>query len=153
MLGEVPTRVQMPPSSEAKDIGISTRDGATPIRRAAFSAEGISMARAPMFLVVSDRPVTEKTRAGTSPWAVWKRRSSGCMSRSTTPERAMAALMIRAEAMITTTSLLKPSKAVFTGTTPMAIPTSSVTRETTSYRKRPQMKTRIAPPIRANASA
>jgi len=47
-------------------------------------------------------------------------------------ERATAALMIRALAMITTTSLVKPEKALFAGTTPTATPARSAITATTS---------------------
>ena len=63
MLGEVPTRVTMPPSSAPNDIGISRDDGEVPVRRASWKATGISIASAPIFLTKAESTVTEPTRA------------------------------------------------------------------------------------------
>ena len=63
MLGEVPTSVTMPPSSEPNDIGISNDDGEVPVRRASWKATGISIASAPIFLTKAESKVTEPTRA------------------------------------------------------------------------------------------
>lgn len=125
MLGEVPTRVTSPPKSEAKDIGISRRDGAVPVRRGARRATGIMMVRAPTFLVAIDSGATAATTAGT-----WSTRSSaapapGLTGGSTSPLRTQAALTTSSIAMIATTSLLKPSKALAAGTMPINTPNSS----------------------------
>lgn len=69
---------------------------------------------------------------GTCSASVLSRTSSGRMPTSITPDLAIAALTTSAEAMITTTSLVKPLNALFTGTTPTAMPISSATSDTTS---------------------
>ena len=61
-LGEVPTSVMRPPSSEAKAIGIRNTEGETPERLAIWKAIGIIMASAPMFFTKADSTVTMATR-------------------------------------------------------------------------------------------
>ena len=61
MLGEVPIRVTMPPSSEPKAIGIRKRDGEVLVRRAIWKATGIIIASAPMFLTKAESTVTTPT--------------------------------------------------------------------------------------------
>ena len=58
MLGEVPTRVTMPPSSEPKAIGIRKLEGGVLVRRAIWNATGIIIASAPMFFTKADSTVT-----------------------------------------------------------------------------------------------
>ena len=65
MLGEVPTKVMMPPSREANAIGINRAEGDDPVRRANCSATGMKMASAPMFLVNTDISATAPARMGT----------------------------------------------------------------------------------------
>ena len=72
------------------------------------------------------------TSTGTWVRSVVRRPSTGRIAASTRPLRAKAALTTRAAAMITTTSLLKPSKAWGAGTTPISTPVSSEARETRS---------------------
>ena len=65
MLGEVPTSVIRPPSSEPKAIGISRQEGDVPVRRASWNATGIKIASAPMFLTKADSSVTDATSTST----------------------------------------------------------------------------------------
>ncbi len=65
MFGEVPTRVTMPPMSEANAIGISKAEGGVPLRRASWRAIGMKMASAPTFFVSIERSSTPPTRIGT----------------------------------------------------------------------------------------
>ncbi len=69
---------------------------------------------------------------GTWVRSVVSRESRGFITSSTSPLRWKAALTTRAAAMITTTSLLKPSKALAAGTTPMNTPVSNAARDTRS---------------------
>ncbi len=119
MLGEVPTSVTSPPSSEPNAIGIRKRDGEASERRANWKATGIMIASAPMFLMKAESTVTAVTssdhlrraaveRAGRARW----------ISASTTPERATAALTRSALATMMTMSSLKPAKASSGGTMP-----------------------------------
>src|SRR5579859_8288888 len=118
MFGDVPTRVTSPPRSEAKDIGMSRLEGEVLVRRAVCRAMGISMARAPTFLVAIDRIAVATTNTGTWLLAVFRRGVIGRRTASITPDRAKPALTTRAQAMIRTTSLEKPSKAFFAGVRP-----------------------------------
>ena len=61
MLGEVPTRVTMPPSSEPKAIGMRKLEGGVLVRRAIWNATGIIIASAPMFFTKADSTVTTVT--------------------------------------------------------------------------------------------
>ena len=108
MLGEVPTRVTMPPTSEPNAIGISSLDGELPVRRASCMATGMKIASAPTFLVTMDSSVVATTRAGTCRASVFRWGSSGRISSSTTPDRAIAELTTRAQATMMTTSSAKP---------------------------------------------
>ena len=65
MLGEVPTRVTMPPTIAPKAMGISKREGDVPERRQTCRATGVMIARAPTFLVAMDRMVTAAVSTGT----------------------------------------------------------------------------------------
>ena len=58
MLGEVPTRVTMPPSSEPKAIGMRKLEGGVLVRRAIWNATGIIIASAPIFFTKADSTVT-----------------------------------------------------------------------------------------------
>ncbi len=132
MLVEVPTRVTSPPSSEANDIGINRRETEVPVRRESCCATGISIASAPTFLVDIESSAVAAAITGTWLRSVFSRSSSGRSAASTTPLRWKAALTTSAEAMITTTSLLKPSKAWSAGTTPIRTPVSTEPSATTS---------------------
>ncbi len=61
MLGEVPTSVTIPPSSEPKAIGMSRHEGEVLLRRASWKATGSIIASAPMFFTKADRTVTMNT--------------------------------------------------------------------------------------------
>ena len=65
MLGEVPTSVTRPPSSEANDMGIRRRETEVPVRLVSWPATGIRIARAPTFLVAMDRTAVASARTGT----------------------------------------------------------------------------------------
>jgi hypothetical protein len=65
MLGEVPTRVTIPPSREPKAMGIRSREGEVPVRRAIWKATGIIMASAPMFFTKAESTVTAPTSTTT----------------------------------------------------------------------------------------
>ncbi len=54
-----------PPISEAKDIGIISSEAGVPVLRPSWSATGMKIASAPMFLVKTDRPITAPASAGT----------------------------------------------------------------------------------------
>ena len=90
------------------------------------------MASAPTFLVNMESTAVEPAMTGTWVAEVFSRESTGCSSCSMTPERATAALITRALAMITTTSLVKPLKTRLTGTTPTLTPASRAISATTS---------------------
>jgi hypothetical protein len=62
ILGDVPTSVMRPPSSEANDIGIRNTDGEVLDFLAILSAAGINMARAPMFFTIAESNPTEEMR-------------------------------------------------------------------------------------------
>ncbi len=132
MLVEVPTRVTRPPSREAVAIGISSREVAVPVLRDSCWAIGIRIAKAPTFLVAIDRTAVAAVRTGTWVRSLFNRESTGRITSSTMPLRAKAELTTRAAAMITTTSLLKPSKACWAGTTPTNTAVSSAPIETRS---------------------
>ncbi|MNV95163.1 hypothetical protein D3C71_1900270 [compost metagenome] len=65
MFGAVPTSVTIPPAMAPKAIGISSREGAEPVRRATCRATGIMIASAPTFLVAMDSRVTTPVSTGT----------------------------------------------------------------------------------------
>ncbi len=132
MFGEVPTRVTSPPSSEADAIGMSSREGAVPVRRARRWATGIRMARAPTFLLAMDSSAVAAASTGTWLLSLVSRERIGRSATSTIPLRAKAALTTRAMAMITTTSSLKPSKARLAGMTPIRTPASRAPSATRS---------------------
>ena len=65
MLGDVPIRVMSPPSSEPKASGISTRDGGFSVLRATWSAIGMKIATAPIFLMKAESAVTADASTAT----------------------------------------------------------------------------------------
>ena len=132
MLVEVPTSVTKPPSSDMNAMGIRSDAGEVLVLRASRSAVGIRIARAPTFLVGIDNRAVAPARTGTCTAAVFNRDSKGFSNSSITPERDTAAETIRAQAMITTTSLVKPPKAAFAGTIPDSTPASSAHNATMS---------------------
>ncbi len=129
MLVEVPTSVTRPPSSDMKLIGISSAETELRSDRPSLSAVGIRIAIAPTFLVIIDRIAVAPAITGTCTLNDFSRDTSGRIDASNTPDRAIAALTTRAEAITTTTSLVKPVKACLAGTTPTIIPISSATTE------------------------
>ena len=108
MLGLVPISVQMPPSSEAKASGISSRDGVVPWRRANWNATGRNTASAPIFFITADSSATAADSTTTCRVVVLRRGDTWRNSRSTTPERSMAALTTRAAATRITMSSANP---------------------------------------------
>jgi hypothetical protein len=118
MLGEVPTRVMRPPSSEPNAIGISMQEGEVRERFAIWKAAGISMASAPIFFTIAgeegDRAdEDDELRAHASKPPVTRPSAA-----STMPERATAALITSADATMMTMSSAKPEKALSAGTMP-----------------------------------
>ena len=103
-----------------------------PVRRASCKATGMKIASAPMFLLTTDSAAVMPTRTGTCACSVLRRGRRGRITFSTTPERAIAALIRRAEAMMTTTSSEKPSNAFAAGTMPVATPARSASSATRS---------------------
>ncbi len=132
MLGEVPIMVTSPPSREAKAMGISSAEAGVPVRRASCIATGRKIASAPTFLQNTDSSPTEATSTGTCVWGVRRRRSTLAISVSITPERAMAALTIRAAPTMMTMSSEKPSKAWRAGTSPVTTEANSAISATRS---------------------
>ncbi len=132
MLGEVPTSVTRPPSSEAKAMGISSAEGGVPVRRASWSATGIRIASAPTFFVTMESTSTDPAMTVTCACTVLSLGSTGRITLSTAPERAMASLTTRAAAMMMTISFANPSNARAGGTTPIRMPMSSAASATRS---------------------
>ena len=64
MLGEVPTSVTRPPTSEAAAIGISSEEGEVLWRRASWSAIGMKIASAPTFFVAIESSSTQPDSTG-----------------------------------------------------------------------------------------
>ena len=147
MLVEVPTSVDSPAISEMNDIGISSADTELPSCRPTLIAVGIRIVSAPTFLVTIDNRAVAPVMAGTCVVSVVSFLSPGASVASTTPDRAIPALTTSAAAMMTTTSLVKPLNASFTGTMPIAIATHSATSDTVSYRNRPQAKVAMVKPM------
>ncbi len=140
MLVEVPTSVTKPPSRDMKDIGIRSDDGEVLVERLTLRATGIMMARAPTFFVSMDKSAVAPDRTGTWVCSDFSRGRMGRTSSSRTPDRATRrALMIRAEAMITTTSLVKPVKALSVGTSPVIADNRAL--RSVSSRNNPQAST------------
>ena len=102
------------------------------VRFDSCSATGIRIARAPTFLVGMDSSAVAPAITGTRLAADFRRASRGRSVSSINPDRATAELVISAQAMITTTSLVKPVKAALAGTTPTAIPARSAPTATRS---------------------
>src|SRR3954454_22320057 len=96
MLGEVPTSVMRPPSSEPNDIGIRKQEGEAFDLLAIWKAAGIIIARAPIFLTRAERKVTEPTRTNSCEPTRLVRLVRRAIAASTTPERSIAAEMTRA---------------------------------------------------------
>ena len=132
MLGEVPTSVASPPSSDPKDSGISRREAGLPVRREIWKAIGMKMASAPIFFMKADSIVTTLTRMPTWELVVFMCGVKGLIISSTMPERPTAALTTRAEPTMITISSLKPLKAFSVGTMPQAIAASRAPSATTS---------------------
>src|SRR6185437_2441535 len=89
--GEVPTRVTRPPSRDAKDIGIKSRDGDVPVRLAVCSAMGMRIASAPTFLVAMESKAVAATNTGAWLCALFSRGVIGRRIASMTPEREAGA--------------------------------------------------------------
>ena len=85
-----------------------------------------------MFLMIADITATVKTSAMTWVWVVRKAGAMREIALSTSPERATAALTIRALATMMTMSSEKPLKASFGWTTPSTTPASSASSATIS---------------------
>ena len=132
MLGDVPIRVMSPPSSEPKASGISTRDGGFSVLRATWSAIGMKIATAPIFLMKAESAVTADASTATCIPLVVIFGTNGFISVSISPERPIAALTTRAEPMMMTMSLLKPRKACAAGTMPQATDASRAKSATRS---------------------
>ena len=132
MLGEVPTSVASPPSSDPKDRGISRREAGLPVRREIWNAIGMKIARAPIFFMKADSTVTTLTRMPTCELVVFMCGMKGRIISSTMPERPTAALTTRADATMITMSSLNPVKALSGGTMPQAIAASRAPSATTS---------------------
>ena len=113
-------------------MGISSRDCLVPVRRLTCSATGIMMARAPTFLVTIDNRVTAAVSTGTWLRSVFRCGRIRFRASSTMPDLAKAADTTRAQAMITVTSLEKPSNAASAGITPMARPATRAATATRS---------------------
>ena len=132
MLGEVPTRVTRPPTSEPKAMGISSMEGDVPPRRATWTATGRKMASAPMFFMKADRTVTPAVSAATRAPVVLSAGSRRRTARPIMPDLPTAALSTSAEATMTTTWSPKPAKALPGGTIPEAVAVSRASSATRS---------------------
>ena len=132
MLVDVPTRVTSPPSSETNDIGMSRLEGEVFVSRATRSATGIRIASAPTFLVGMDRRAVAAASTGAWLAAVLSFGRMGFSSRSARPVLATAREITREQAMITTTSEVKPVKAFLAGTMPTSTPASRAPTAMTS---------------------
>jgi hypothetical protein len=132
MLGEVPTSVASPPSSDPKDSGISRREAGLPVRRETWKAIGMKMASAPIFFMKADRTVTTLTRMAIWEFVVFMRGVKGLIIVSTIPERPTAALTTNADPTMITMSSLKPLKALSAGTIPQAMAASNAPSATMS---------------------
>ena len=88
MLGEVPTSVIDPPSSEAKESGIRNSDGERLLRRATCTAAGMKIASAPIFLTKAESSTTQPTSTPT-----WRSRdpTAGRSQRTNDLDRARLA--------------------------------------------------------------
>src|SRR3954454_2260184 len=113
MLGEVPTRVMRPPSSEPNDIGIRKQDGDAFDFFAIRKATGIIIASAPIFLTIAERKVTEPTRTNSCEPTRVIPLVRRVIAASPAPDRPTAAEMTRAEATMMTISSEKPVNAAF----------------------------------------
>src|SRR3954462_11137568 len=91
ILGEVPTRVISPPSSEPNDIGIRKQEGEAPDRLDIWKAAGIIIASAPIFLTRAERKVTEPTRTRSCDPVRLMPLERRAIAASTTPDRSTAA--------------------------------------------------------------
>ena len=131
-LGEVPTRVMRPPSSEPNAIGINSDETEVPVRRACWNAIGIMIAKAPTFLTKADRSVTTPTSTTICRPTVVRCGAMGAISRSVMPERATAALSTKALATMMTISSPKPLNAASGGTIPTTVAASSAASATRS---------------------
>ena len=132
MLGEVPTKVTRPPTSEPKAMGISSMDVDVPLRRATWTAIGRKIASAPMFFMKADRTVTPAVSVATRAPVVLSPGSRRRTTRPITPDLPTAALSTSAEATMTTTWSPKPAKALPGGTTPEAVAVSRPSSATRS---------------------
>ena len=132
MLVEVPTSVTSPPSSDMNAIGISSAETELSFSRPSRVATGISVASAPTFLVTIANTAVMPASTGTCETGRLKRAASGRTSGSITPERLIAALITSAEAMMMTTSLVKPVKASFGFTSPTSTASASTPSDTRS---------------------
>jgi hypothetical protein len=73
-------------------------------------------------LLNTDSKATAPVSASTCFCSVFKCSKSGLIAVSTTPERAVAALITKAAAIMITMSSAKPSNALAAGTVPVTIP-------------------------------
>lgn len=120
MLGEVPMRVVRPPRSAPKESGISSCEGAVPVRRAICSATGRKIATVPMFFMKPERSATVPARTVTCMVVVWRCALIGRSRDWTIPDLPIAVLITSADAMTTRTGSEKPAKAFLASTTPVA---------------------------------
>ena len=112
---------------------------------------GRKMASAPMFFIRADMKATEPDKNAIWRVGVFNLPATGRTSASITPDRAIPALTIRAEAMMMTMSSAKPEKASFAGINPRNTPASRASTATTS--KRSLFQTSITTTMPTNAKA
>ena len=145
MLGDVPTSVIKPPSSDANAMGIRKTDGEASFFFAIWNEAGISIASAPMFLTSAEATPTDPVSTSSCPRTRVTRRDTVLSARSMIPERCTAAEMTSAEPTMMTMSSEKPVNASLGLTMPSARLASSAMIATTSYRNRPHRKSAIIP--------
>ena len=132
MLGEVPTSVISPPSSEANDIGIRNTDGEVLLFFAIWKAAGISIASAPTFLTNAEAKPTDAVSTSSCDRTRLTRFDTKASAISITPDRCTAADMTSAEPTMMTMSSEKPVNASFGLTMPSASAASSAMIAVTS---------------------
>lgn len=138
MLGDVPTRWTMLPSSEAKAIGIRKTEGDFPVLARELVGDRQHHGERTDILDDGRHHGDRQDEGDDLRLRRAQRRHQPLEHRLDGPERATAALTTSALATMMTISSEKPLNASLAGTTPSAMPASSATRATTSTESPPQ---------------
>ncbi len=137
MFEEVPIRVQLPPSIEAKEIGIRNLEGLCPSRAHTVRTAGMNTTTTGVLLMKADMKQTAVSEKTMNRRGFPRERSANFPpSTDTSPLRISAALRTNMAAIVMSASLPKPSNSSFGLRSPRSPIATSISNPTRSVRIR-----------------